>query len=80
VFRLGISGQTAQQVALGGTMIALPIYFHHRPSPGPGRDGRERVAAGAGRSEHGDRPGDVRADDPGRGTGDVMWKRTRDRE
>lgn len=27
VFRLGISGQTAQQVALGGTMIALPIYF-----------------------------------------------------
>jgi Na+/melibiose symporter-like transporter len=27
VFRLGVSGQTAQQVALGGTMIALPIYF-----------------------------------------------------
>ncbi|HEX5945661.1 MAG TPA: MFS transporter, partial [Acidimicrobiales bacterium] len=27
VFRLGITGQTAQQVALGGTMIALPIYF-----------------------------------------------------
>jgi MFS family permease len=27
VFRLGISGQTAQQVALGGTMIALPIYL-----------------------------------------------------
>ena len=26
-FRLGITGQTAQQVALGGTMIALPIYF-----------------------------------------------------
>ena len=27
VFRLGISAQTAQQVALGGTMIALPVYF-----------------------------------------------------
>jgi Na+/melibiose symporter-like transporter len=27
IFRLGISGQTMQQVALGGTMIALPIYL-----------------------------------------------------
>ncbi len=27
VFRLGISGQTLQQVALGGAMIALPIYL-----------------------------------------------------
>jgi len=27
VFRLGISQQTLQQVALGGTMIALPIYL-----------------------------------------------------
>jgi EmrB/QacA subfamily drug resistance transporter len=27
VFRLGISGQLLQQVALGGTMIALPIYL-----------------------------------------------------
>jgi MFS family permease len=27
VFRLGISGQTLQQIALGGTMIALPIYL-----------------------------------------------------
>src|SRR3954451_6267618 len=26
-FRLGISSQTLQQVALGGMMIALPIYF-----------------------------------------------------
>ena len=26
-FRLGISGQTLQQIALGGMMIALPIYF-----------------------------------------------------
>jgi len=27
VFRLGISGQTLQQIALGGMMIALPIYL-----------------------------------------------------
>ena len=27
VFRLGISGQTLQQIALGGAMIALPIYL-----------------------------------------------------
>ena len=27
MFRLGASGQMMQQVALGGTMIALPIYF-----------------------------------------------------
>ena len=27
VFRLGISGQMMQQIALGGTMIALPIYL-----------------------------------------------------
>ncbi|HET6988951.1 MAG TPA: MFS transporter [Kribbella sp.] len=27
VFRLGISGQSLQQIALGGTMIALPIYL-----------------------------------------------------
>jgi MFS family permease len=27
VFRLGITGQTLQQIALGGSMIALPIYF-----------------------------------------------------
>ena len=27
MFRLGISGQLLQQVALGGAMIALPIYF-----------------------------------------------------
>lgn len=27
VFRLGISGQMLQQIALGGTMIALPIYL-----------------------------------------------------
>ena len=27
VFRLGISGQLLQQVALGGTMIALPMYL-----------------------------------------------------
>jgi MFS family permease len=27
VFRLGITGQTLQQTALGGAMIALPIYF-----------------------------------------------------
>lgn len=27
VFRLGISGQTLQQIALGGTMIVLPIYL-----------------------------------------------------
>jgi EmrB/QacA subfamily drug resistance transporter len=27
VFRLGISGQTLQQVALGGSMIVLPIYL-----------------------------------------------------
>ncbi len=27
VFRLGISQQTLQQIALGGTMIALPIYL-----------------------------------------------------
>jgi hypothetical protein len=27
VFRLGITGQLLQQVALGGTMIALPIYL-----------------------------------------------------
>ena len=26
-FRLGISGQTLQQIALGGSMIALPIFF-----------------------------------------------------
>jgi EmrB/QacA subfamily drug resistance transporter len=26
-YRLGISGQTLQQIALGGTMIALPIYL-----------------------------------------------------
>jgi len=26
-FRLGISGQLLQQIALGGTMITLPIYF-----------------------------------------------------
>lgn len=26
-FRLGVSGQTLQQVALGGTMIALPIFL-----------------------------------------------------
>ena len=26
-FRLGISGQMMQQIALGGTMIALPIYL-----------------------------------------------------
>ena len=26
-FRLGISSQTMQQIALGGSMIALPIYF-----------------------------------------------------
>ena len=26
-FRLGISGQTLQQISLGGTMIALPIYL-----------------------------------------------------
>src|SRR5678809_515022 len=26
-FRLGISGQTLQQIALGGMMIALPIYL-----------------------------------------------------
>ena len=26
-FRLGISGQTLQQIALGGLMIALPIYL-----------------------------------------------------
>src|SRR5262245_53470886 len=28
VFRLGISQQLLQQIALGGTMIALPIYLH----------------------------------------------------
>jgi EmrB/QacA subfamily drug resistance transporter len=27
LFRFGISGQTLQQIALGGTMIALPIYL-----------------------------------------------------
>ena len=27
LFRLGISGQMLQQIALGGTMIALPIYL-----------------------------------------------------
>ena len=27
MFRLGASGQMLQQIALGGTMIALPIYF-----------------------------------------------------
>jgi EmrB/QacA subfamily drug resistance transporter len=27
LFRYGISGQTLQQIALGGTMIALPIYL-----------------------------------------------------
>jgi EmrB/QacA subfamily drug resistance transporter len=27
IFRLGISGQMMQQIALGGTMIALPIYL-----------------------------------------------------
>ena len=27
MFRLGASGQMMQQIALGGTMIALPIYF-----------------------------------------------------
>ena len=27
IFRLGISGQMLQQIALGGTMIALPIYL-----------------------------------------------------
>ncbi len=27
VYRLGISGQTLQQIALGGTMITLPIYL-----------------------------------------------------
>ena len=27
VFRLGITGQMLQQIALGGTMIALPIYL-----------------------------------------------------
>jgi EmrB/QacA subfamily drug resistance transporter len=27
MFRYGISGQTMQQIALGGTMIALPIYL-----------------------------------------------------
>jgi EmrB/QacA subfamily drug resistance transporter len=27
LFRLGISGQTCQQIALGGTMIALPIFL-----------------------------------------------------
>jgi EmrB/QacA subfamily drug resistance transporter len=27
VFRLGVSGQMLQQIALGGTMIALPIYL-----------------------------------------------------
>lgn len=27
VFRMGISGQMLQQIALGGTMIALPIYL-----------------------------------------------------
>ncbi|MGW7680726.1 MFS transporter [Kribbella sp. NPDC054772] len=27
VYRLGLSGQTLQQIALGGTMIALPIYL-----------------------------------------------------
>src|SRR5436853_7505577 len=26
-FRYGISGQVCQQIALGGTMIALPIYL-----------------------------------------------------
>src|SRR4029078_9955337 len=26
-FRLGVSGQLLQQIALGGAMIALPIYF-----------------------------------------------------
>ena len=27
LFRLGVSGQTLQQIALGGTMIVLPIYL-----------------------------------------------------
>ena len=27
LFRLGISGQMLQQIALGGAMIALPIYL-----------------------------------------------------
>ena len=27
IFRLGISGQTLQQIALGGAMIALPIFL-----------------------------------------------------
>jgi EmrB/QacA subfamily drug resistance transporter len=27
IFRLGITGQTMQQIALGGTMIALPIFL-----------------------------------------------------
>ena len=27
LFRFGISGQTLQQIALGGMMIALPIYL-----------------------------------------------------
>ena len=26
-FRLGISGQTLQQIALGGAMISLPIFL-----------------------------------------------------
>ena len=28
LYRFGITGQTLQQIALGGTMIALPIYLH----------------------------------------------------
>ena len=62
LFRLGISGQMLQQIALGGMMIALPIYLQmvrvqrhgRRPVAGPAlvqhvRDraaGRERRAAG----------------------------------
>lgn len=31
VFRLGITGQMSQQIALGGLMIALPIYLQMVP-------------------------------------------------
>jgi drug/metabolite transporter (DMT)-like permease len=37
VFRLGITGQLLQQIALGGTMIALPIYLQMCSSTTPWR-------------------------------------------
>ena len=62
LFRLGISGQMLQQIALGGTMIALPIYLqmvleYNAHAGGPVASRRSRSACSPSRCSPASGPG-----------------------